>query len=198
MGGRSSRRNPRRISRGIFVLAWIAAIGWAFYTQAPRLGLGPGLPIGTGRSQNPLISVDERRAAPVMRVATLDDATFELGSFRGQVVLIDFWATWCGPCREEIPSLVQLAAKYQARGVQLVGISMDDAAAPVRNFYRSQRMNYPVALGDVQLARAFGGVLGVPVKFFIDRHGRVAAKVAGPMTLEALSATLDALLNEPR
>ncbi len=134
--------------------------------------------------------------APDFSLVTIDGAPLSLAALRGKVVLVDFWATWCGPCRDEVPHLIDLQRTYASRGVELVGISMDDSAAPVKSFYDQLHMNYPVALGDAALAERFGGVLGLPVKFLIDRAGRIAHKHVGPVEPATLARELDELLAE--
>ena len=118
--------------------------------------------------------------APEFSVITLDGKQLNLASYRGKVILLDFWATWCGPCRDEIPLFVQLQEKYRDRGLQIIGISLDDGPEPVRRFYREFHMNYPVALGGARLGELYGGVLGLPIAFLIGRDGRIYAKHAGP------------------
>ncbi len=137
-----------------------------------------------------------RALAPAFTLTALDGVPLRLDALRGKVVLIDFWATWCGPCRDEIPELIALEHVYGPRGVQLVGISMDDDAALVRVFHRELHMNYPVALGDASLAERFGGVLGLPAKFLIDRNGRIAGRYDGTVDPAALARELSALLSE--
>lgn len=117
--------------------------------------------------------------APDFSVVDLSGHTLNLASYRGKVVLLDFWATWCVPCREEIPHFVRLQDKYRDAGLAVIGISVDDEVAPVREYYRTLRMNYPVAMGDAALAERYGGILGVPVAFMIDRQGRIRMKHAG-------------------
>src|ERR1019366_2449465 len=106
----------------------------------------------------------------------LDGKPLSLSDYRGKVVLLDFWAAWCVPCRAEIPHFVEFQNKYREQGLQVVGSSMDDGANPVRQFYQQFKMNYPVALGTDKVAEAYGGVLGLPVTFLIGRDGRIAAK----------------------
>jgi len=137
-----------------------------------------------------------RAPAPAFALTALDGAPVRLEAMRGQVVLLDFWATWCGPCRDEIPNLVKIERTYGPRGVRVVGIAMDDDVAPVRAFARELHMNYTVALGDAALAERFGGVLGLPAKFLIDRLGRIAARHDGPMDPAVLAGELQALLAE--
>jgi thiol-disulfide isomerase/thioredoxin len=119
----------------------------------------------------------QRKPAPELQLTTLDGASLTLSALRGKVVLIDFWATWCGPCRDEAPKLVELQREYGPRGVQLVGISMDDDAEKVKAFYREWHMNYPVALGEAAVGERFGGVLGLPAKFLVDKQGRLLGRL---------------------
>jgi thiol-disulfide isomerase/thioredoxin len=121
----------------------------------------------------------DRPLAPAFSVVTLDGRHLTLSDYRGKIVLVDFWATWCGPCRKEIPALTELQKKYGPYGFQIIGISLDDNPKPVRQFYARFKMNYPVALGNARLAESFGGILGLPVAFLIDRDGRLRAKHVG-------------------
>ena len=117
--------------------------------------------------------------SPEFSVTDLQGQKLALADYRGKVVLLDFWATWCAPCLEEIPHFVEMQQKYGPQGMQVIGISMDDNAKPVQAFYQQQKMNYPVAIGDAKLAERYGGVLGLPVTFVIDREGRIAKKFVG-------------------
>ena len=118
-------------------------------------------------------------AAPPFTVTDLQGQKLTLADYRGKVVLLDFWATWCAPCLGEIPDFVEMQQKYGPQGLQVIGISMDDSAKPVRAFYEQQKMNYPVAVGDAKLADQYGGMMGLPITFVIDREGRIAKKFVG-------------------
>jgi thiol-disulfide isomerase/thioredoxin len=102
-----------------------------------------------------------------------------LSAYRGKVVLLDFWAAWCDPCRDEIPRFVNLQTKFGDRGLQIIGVSMDDGPDPVRDFYQRFKMNYPVVIGNAKIGELYGGVLGLPIAFLLGRDGRIYAKHTG-------------------
>jgi thiol-disulfide isomerase/thioredoxin len=124
----------------------------------------------------------------------LNGQPLDLPNYRGKVVLLDFWATWCTPCRGEIPHFVDFQDKYREQGLQVIGISMDDGPKPVREFYQQFKMNYPVALENEKVADAYGGVLGLPITFLISRDGHVAAKYVGEVQMPTLEQGIESLL----
>jgi len=132
--------------------------------------------------------------APEFSLTDLDGKPLRLADYQGKVVLLDFWATWCVPCRAEIPHFVDFQNQYREQGLQVVGISMDDDAKPVREFYQQFKMNYPVALGTDKVAAAYGGILGLPITFLIGRDGRIAAKYVGETQMPVVEAEVKALL----
>ncbi len=117
-----------------------------------------------------------------------------LSEYRGKVVLLDFWATWCDPCREEIPHFVELQNEYRDRGLQIVGVSMDDGPEPVRDFYQRFKMNYPVVMGNATTGELYGGVLGLPIAFLIDRDGRIYSKHIGATDVSVFERDIETLL----
>jgi cytochrome c biogenesis protein CcmG/thiol:disulfide interchange protein DsbE len=135
--------------------------------------------------------------APDFTLTDLDGKQLMLSDYKGKVVLLDFWATWCTPCRDEIPHFVEMQNKYGPQGFQVIGISMDDDAKPVRKFYQEYKLNYPVALGDDKLAERFGGMLGLPVNFIIDRQGRIYAKHLGATGATVFDEDVSKLLTQP-
>ena len=132
--------------------------------------------------------------APNFTLRELDGQSLELSSLRGKVVLLDFWATWCDPCRDEIPQFVKLQNQYGPQGLQIVGISIDDSADPVRKFYQEFHMNYPVVMGDAKTGELYGGVLGLPIAFVIDRDGRIYKKHIGATSPEVFESEIQKLL----
>lgn len=132
--------------------------------------------------------------APDFSVTDLDGRKLTLSDYKGKVVLLDFWATWCSPCREEIPHFVEMQNQYGPQGFQVIGVSMDDDAKPVHEFARQFKLNYPVALGDDKLAQRYGGVLGLPVNFIIDREGHIYSKHLGATDVSVFDNEIKYLL----
>lgn len=131
--------------------------------------------------------------APELSLTDLRGQKLQLSSYRGKVVILDFWATWCGPCGAEIPRFVDLQNKYRDRGLQIIGISLDDDPKPVRSFYQQFKMNYAVAVGDANVAERYGGILGLPVNFVIDREGRIQAKHVGEVDISLIEQEINSL-----
>jgi peroxiredoxin len=134
--------------------------------------------------------------APMLGLVDLDGARLDLASLRGKIVVVDFWATWCAPCRSQVPGFVQLQARYGKRGLEVIGISLDESPAPVRDFRRRYGMTYRVALGDEKIARIWGGILGLPVAFVVDRTGQLRARYDGEGDLAAIERDVVRLLKE--
>ena len=137
---------------------------------------------------------DPLREAPDFTREDLKGNQFSLSSYRGKLVLLNFWATWCAPCLVEIPKFVAWQRKYGAAGLQIVGVSMDDTATPVKRAYEKYHLNYPVLIGDAHLGERFGGVLGLPLSYLIDPQGRIVARYQGELNLKQLEAQLKSLL----
>jgi thiol-disulfide isomerase/thioredoxin len=132
--------------------------------------------------------------APAFSLTDITGKPLKLSDYQGRVVMLDFWATWCGPCRIEIPEFVELQKRYGAQGFAVIGISMDDSAEPVAGFYKQLQMNYPVAIGNDRLGELYGGVLGLPTTFLIGRDGRIYAKHVGATGFDVFEAEIKQLL----
>ena len=134
------------------------------------------------------------RLAPDFTRKTLDGKPLHLASYRGKVVLLNFWATWCGPCMAEMPKFSAWQTKYGAQGLQVLGISMDDDQAPVTKVNRKLQLSYPVAMGDEHLGEQYGGVLGLPISYLIGRDGKVIERYQGQTNLDQMEKQITAAL----
>ena len=114
-----------------------------------------------------------------------------LAQYEGKVVLLDFWASWCVPCQAEIPQFIEWQKKYGDHGFQVIGISMDDHERAARRFIHRLKPNYPVAMGSAKLGESYGGVLGLPANFVIDRHGRIIARHVGVTDMKSLEQEIE-------
>jgi cytochrome c biogenesis protein CcmG/thiol:disulfide interchange protein DsbE len=135
------------------------------------------------------------KKAPEFVRTDLRGEKIDVARYRGKVVLLNFWATWCAPCQMELPKFESWQKTYGAEGLQVLAVSMDDGDVPVRRTVHRLHLNYPVMMGDAKLGEEYGGVLGLPVTFLIDRDGRVAAKIKGEADLHALESQLKELLS---
>lgn len=134
-----------------------------------------------------------QKPAPAFVRSDLAHQSVSLAALRGKVVLLTFWATWCAPCQMEIPHFIAWQKQYGPQGLQIIGVSMDDDDVPVRSLVKKHGLNYPVLMGDEKLGLAYGGVLGLPVTFLIDREGVVRQRFQGetdPAKMEAAMVRL--------
>lgn len=135
--------------------------------------------------------------APDFTLRDLDGYRLNLANYKGKVVLLNFWATWCAPCRKEVPELVALQEKYARLGLQVIGLSLDKTASPVRTFRSTYGMNYPVAICDPATRALYGGIANVPTTLLIGRDQRIYNKMLGaPSNPATLEARVKSLLTE--
>lgn len=133
--------------------------------------------------------------APDFERASMDGSMLRLSSFRGRVVVLNFWATWCTPCRVEIPEFIEM--QQQMHGVQFVGVSLDEEGFDVvRPYAEEMGITYPLVIGDDSLAADFGGVMGLPTTYVIDREGRIRQRFVGMVNEATLRPILAGLLTE--
>lgn len=147
----------------------------------------------TGKA--PTASSTQPRPAPDFTLPQFAGPPLKLSDYRGKVVLLDFWATWCEPCRVETPHFVEMQDKYGSQGLQIIGVSMDDSPDPVPAFYKQFKMNYPVVMGNAKIGEEYGGVLGLPIAFLIDREGLIRKKHMGATAASVFDKEVSDLLN---
>jgi peroxiredoxin len=144
--------------------------------------------------------VAETRAAPSFDLPALDGGRVSLASLKGKVVVLDFWATWCGPCIAEIPDYAEFTRRNQGRGVEVVGVVVDSGdPQEIQDFVREHRISYRQLLGNEETIESFGGNYGLPTTYVIDRQGLIRKKVMGAVKgkFEDLQKTVDAALSAP-
>ena len=160
----------------------VAVSVWAAPRLLPHLGALFGVETGGSR-------------APQYEVTTLDGAHLTPTALRGKVVLVNFWATWCAPCRVEMPLLERMYARHRDDGLVIVGLSVDRGSIEsVRRFLRERGVTYPVAIVGEDVEHAFGGVRGYPTSVLIDRTGVVRYEVIGPLAPATLEPAVRRLL----
>jgi thiol-disulfide isomerase/thioredoxin len=158
-------RNPL----ALVVVALVAAAMLYFgFHMARRSGSQPSAYMG------------KSTAAPDFTLESLDGKNVRLSDLRGKAVLLNFWATWCGPCKIETPWLVELQKQYGSQGLQVIGVAMDDSGKDdIEKFAKDMGVNYPVLLGKEAVGEAYGGVPALPESFFIGRNGKIVDRIIG-------------------
>jgi peroxiredoxin len=155
-----------RSIRILLIILTAALVGWIFYGRSsPRPVQAAGVKPGKDRHDAPDFALKDAAGKVV-----------HLSDYKGKVVLLDFWATWCGPCRIEIPWFTEMQRKYKDEGFAVLGVSMDDEGWEVVKPFLSQAgVNYRVVIGNDETAQMYGGVDALPTTFLIDRDGKIAA-----------------------
>lgn len=141
------------------------------------------------------------KPAPDLKLKDLDGKEVALADLKGKVVFVNFWATWCGPCQEEIPSLIDMQNKYAGKGFTVLGIAMDDEGKSVvapfvaKEKYevngQKELINYPILIGSDEASDKFGGIMGYPTSFLISRSGKQIMKFQGPPDLEIIDKAVE-------
>jgi|GraSoiStandDraft_15_1057317.scaffolds.fasta_scaffold00745_6 thiol-disulfide isomerase/thioredoxin len=159
------KRNPLALVVVAFVVALMLYVGLHMARRSGRL---------------PTPRITRSTVAPDFSLESLEGKTMRLSDFRGKAVLLNFWATWCGPCKIEMPWFVELQQKYGSQGLQVVGVAMDDASKEdIAKFAKEMGVNYPVLIGKEAVGDSYGGIPALPETFFIGRDGKVVDKILG-------------------
>jgi thiol-disulfide isomerase/thioredoxin len=129
---------------------------------------------------SPIIAVGQTSHAPALVLKDLRGRALRLSDYKGKVVVLNFWATWCPPCRAEMPDLIKMQREYRSRGLQVVGITYPpEEIAEVRQFVRKLGVNYPIALGTIETKSLFDETETLPLTIVIDREGKVRERIEG-------------------
>ena len=133
--------------------------------------------------------------APDFKLKDLDGNSFSLSETKGKVVILDFWATWCPPCRMEIPHFKELYQRYKRKGLVIVGVALDRGGVPVvKSFVQTNNINYPILIGDQIVVVSYGGIRSIPTTFIIDRKGHIVEKIVGYRDKEFFESRIKKLL----
>ncbi len=144
-----------------------------------------------------LTPANSRKLSPDFTLADSKGGSIKLSDYKGKVVLLDFWATWCGGCKVEIPWYMEFQNKYKDKGLSVVGVSMDeDGWKSVKPFLAENKINYPIVIGNSDLGGQFG-VSGLPLTLLIDRNGKIADSHAGMVDKDAFEREIQSLLKDP-
>ena len=173
------------------VVAVVAAAGLALGALNGRaLSLAGGAAGGAACDPNP------KTANLNFTLKDMNGKAVNLASLKGKVILLDFWATWCGPCKIEIPGFVELQTKYKSKGLVVIGLSVDDTVEQLKPFAAQFKMNYPVlvGLGNDAIQEAYGPIWGLPTTFVIGRDGRICKKHMGLTSKEQFEKEILGLL----
>jgi thiol-disulfide isomerase/thioredoxin len=136
----------------------------------------------------------EKKADLNFTLKDMNGADVRLSDFKSKVLLLNFWGTWCAPCRAEIPELIKIADKYKDKGVVVLGLAQQDTPEDLRAFAAEQKMNYPSLLSTEEVEEAFGPMWAVPMSFIVDRAGSICFKHIGPVTMPQVEKALQPLL----
>jgi cytochrome c biogenesis protein CcmG/thiol:disulfide interchange protein DsbE len=171
----------------LILAAFFSLLGWAVVRSG---GVAGGLGVNDVFGE---VSIKEK-PAPDFTLQLLDGGSITLSDLKGKVVMVDFWASWCPPCRSEAPSLAQVYTEYQDRGVEFIGISIWGRLGDAKEYAQRFGIAYPTGLDTEGTILVDYGVRGIPEKLFIDAQGQMVTKFVGPSDVEGLRETLDQML----
>jgi len=172
-------------------MPWLTQAHPEMVKEAPIVG-------ASASNAEPMLScpADAKPANLDFTMKDVEGKDVSLQSFKGKVILLDFWATWCGPCKVEIPHFIEFQQKYGAKGLQVVGVSVDDPVDKLAPYVKEMGMNYPVlqGLGHDAVQDAYGPILGIPVSVMISRDGKICATHTGLTGKDVFEKEIESLL----
>jgi len=167
----------------LIVVAVVISLMLVFGIQKTR----HSRPVNVGKLQG--------QPAPDFSLASIDGQTLTLSSYRGKAVLLNFWATWCEPCKIEMPWFVELQRQYGPQGLQVVGVAMDDTdPKDIADFAKKMSVNYPIVLGKEAVGDQYGGIPYLPSTFYIARDGKVMNRVNGLVSRSEIEGDIKRVL----
>jgi cytochrome c biogenesis protein CcmG/thiol:disulfide interchange protein DsbE len=209
------KRNTLVISIVLFILAGFAWAGWAnfeYRKQATERLLASAARaelVSVAGDTPQYISPLQGKDAPGFTLEDLNGMKISLADYKGKTLLINFWATWCAPCKIETPWLIELRNQYAAQGFEIIGVSMDDLdrddaaklseeKKEIAHFVQQMKMPYPVLIGGDSISKPYGGLDDLPTSFFVDRNGTVVAAQLGLTSKSEIEDKIKKSLGEPK
>ncbi len=179
--------------RGAVVALFLCSGMSASYYVQSQVAAEHALPVNPPTSKDSLIVPSKRKLAPDFTLTDSNDRPLQLSTYKGRVVLLNFWATWCGGCKYEMPWFVEFDKKYSEKGLAVVGISMDENMKMVKPFLVAKGVPYPSVLGDDALGQRFG-LQSMPLTLLLDRQGRIAVVHQGVVDKDNFEMHIQQLL----
>lgn len=183
--------NKRSVILGVSLLtlaAFISLLGWA-------ISHSKGIPGSLGINKVFGEVTIQERPAPNFTLHLIEGGSVTLENLKGNLVVLDFWSSWCPPCRKEAPNLAKVYSEYRDKGVEFIGISIWDRLGDAEDYVTEFQLTYPSGIDPNGSILIDYGVVGIPEKFFIDAEGQIVAKYVGPSSVEDLRTTLDDILS---